>query len=204
MSLADYTSLKTAIATDWLHRSDLTSVIPDYITLFEANFNSQMRVRQMETETTITSTSGYLIHPANWLGWKEISGTISGVRYDLEPVSDEIANTRGQSDLTGNPAVRYKVKGTKTYITPATDAAFPTTYYQGVALTSGTNWLLTAYPGAYLYGALLQATVATVNDARAPLWQAAFEQTLDRIRKDSRLSSWSGQVLRMSPDIKVP
>jgi hypothetical protein len=201
MSFADLTSLKTALAGDWMHRADLTTAIGDFVALFESDFNASVRVRQMETETTITSTTGFLVHPTNWLGWKQISGTINGTRYDLQPVTDETADSRGQSDIPGDQAARYKVKGTKTYIFPATDAAFPTTYYQGVGLSSGTNWLLTAYPGAYLYGALLQATASIGDDARVPLWSAAFEKILERIRSDSRRSENSGQVLKMSPDM---
>ena len=68
MSLADYTSLKAAIASDWLHRSDLSTAIVDYITLFETEFNSEVRHREMEAQTVLASTAGYLLHPTNWLG----------------------------------------------------------------------------------------------------------------------------------------
>jgi hypothetical protein len=202
MSLADLTALKTAIATDWLHRSDLTTVIGDFITLFESDFNSDMRVRQMETETSQISTAGYLLHPTSWLGWKEIRGTNGGIQYNLEPTSDEIAVKMTAGDTV--PAKLYKVKGSRTYLYPAASAVtFPTTYYAGVALTSGTNWLLTAYPGAYLYGSLLQATAAIGDDPRVPLWSAAYSSILERIKADSQKAEWSGQALRMRPDIRV-
>lgn len=202
MSLADLTALKTAIATDWLHRSDLTTVIGDFITLFESDFNSEMRVRQMETETSQISTAGYLLHPTSWLGWKEIRGTNGGIQYNLEPTSDEIAVKMTAGDTV--PAKLYKVKGSRTYLYPAASAVtFPTTYYAGVALTSGTNWLLTAYPGAYLYGSLLQATAAIGDDPRVPLWSAAYSSILERIKADSQKAEWSGQALRMRPDIRV-
>jgi hypothetical protein len=161
-----------------------------------------MRVRQMEQQTATISTDGYLLHPTNWLGWKEVRGTSGGVAYHLTPASDEIIRLRTAGAVA--PARYYKVKGTKTYVYPAVNAVtFPTTYYEGVALTSGTNWLLTAYPGAYLYGSLLQATGLVGLDPRAPLWQAAYSAILDRIKADSRRSEWSGQVLRMNPDIEV-
>lgn len=200
MSFADYTSLKTAIATDWMHRADLTTTVGDFITLFESDFNAEIRVRQMEQETQLTSTAGYLLHPSNWLGWKEIRGTSNGIAYEIEPVSDEVARKRSAGDVP--PARMFKVKGLKTYLFPApTATAFDTTYYQGVALSSGTNWLLTAYPGAYLYGGLLQAVAFGFNDARIPLWQQAYEQIKQRIKADSRKAEWSGQALRMAPDL---
>ena len=200
MSFADYTSLKAAIASDWMHRADLTTVAADFIALFESDFNTEMRVRQMETETTLTSTSGYLQHPTNWLSWKEIRGTNGGVAYELEPVSDEVARRRTAGDSP--PARMFKVKGLKTYLFPAASGvAFDTTFYQGVGLTNGANWLLAAYPGAYLYGSLLQAVAYGFQDNRIPLWQQAYEQIKDRIKKDSRKAEWSGQALRMAPDV---
>lgn len=202
MSFADLTSLKAAIASDWLHRADMTTAIGDFVSLFESDFNSSMRVRQMEQETSIVSTSGYLLHPTNWLGWKEIRGTSGGVQYNLKPVTDEINIIQTAGDSV--PARNYKVKGSKTYLYPSASAVtFPTTYYEGVALTSGSNWLLAAYPGAYLYGALLQAQVAIHNDMRVELIHAGYEKVLDRIRADSERAEWSGQVLQMRPDFRV-
>lgn len=203
MSFADLTSLKTAIASDWLHRADLTTAIGDFVALFESDFNSTVRVRQMEQQTSIVShTDGYLVHPTNWLGWKLIKGTSGGVAYTLEPVTDEIAIKRTAGDQV--PARLYKVTGDKTYLFPAASVTtFPTTYYEGVGLTSGTNWLLTKYPAAYLYGSLLQATAAISDDPRIPLWVSAYEKVLANIRADSQRSEWSGQVLRMNPDFRV-
>lgn len=203
MSLADITALKNTMIADWLHRSDITtSQAGDFITLFESDFNSTMRVRQMEQETTITSTTGYLLHPTNWLGWKEIRGTFSGKQYNLHPLSDEIALKLTSGDVP--PARYYKPTGSRTYLYPPPSAtAFPTKYWEGVALTSGTNWLLTAFPGAYLYGGLLQATAYIVDDPRLPVWQSAYENILAKIRESGRLSSWSGQALQPLPEVRL-
>lgn len=202
MSLADLTSLKTAVANDWLHRSDLTTAIGDFVSLFESDFNSAVRVRQMEAETSTISTAGYLLHPTNWLEWKEIRGTSAGLEYNLEPTSDETA-VKATSGM-GSPATLYKVTGTRTYLYPAVNGAtFPAKYFEGVALASGTNWLLTRYPGAYLYGTLLQAVAAIGDDPRVPLWQSAYEMILERIRSDSQGSSWSGQALQPRHTVRV-
>ena len=202
MSFADYTSLKSAVASDWMHRADLTTAIGDYIALFESDFNSQMRVRQMETETSQVSTAGYLTHPTSWLEWKNIRGTQGGVQYSLEPVTDEVGVAITGGDST--PARYYKTTGSRTYLYPsASGVTYPCIYFAGVALTSGTNWLLTAYPGAYLYGTLLQAVAAGMDDARVGLWATAYEAILERIRKDSRRGSFGGQALRMQLDSRV-
>lgn len=202
MSFADYTALKTAVANDWLHRSDLTTAIGDFVTLFESDFNSEMRVRQMEAETSQVSTAGYLLQPTNWLSWKQIQGVQGGVAYHLQPATDEVAVAITGGD--SSPARYYKVNGSLTYLYPrVSGATFFSTFYLAVGLTSGTNWLLTRYPGAYLYGTLLQATAAIGDDPRVPLWISAYQAILERIKADSRKGEWSGQALQMRPDRRV-
>ena len=200
MSLADYTAVKASLG-DWLHRSDITSQCDDFIDLFESDFNATIRAREMEQQTTLTATDGYLLHPTNWLGWKEIRGTVGANKYDVLPMSDEAGvNLTGFQTGTAYP-VGYKVTGSRTYLYPlGSSGTYTVKYWEGVGLSSGTNWLLTRYPGAYLYGALLQAHAYTTNDVRVPLWQSAHAQIMDKIKADSAKQSWSGQVLQMRPE----
>lgn len=201
MSLADYTALVGEAAT-WLHRADITTAqVGVFVQLFESDFNAQMRVRQMEQETSQISTAGYLQHPTNWLSWKQIKGSTGSVPYNLEPVSDETAINLTAGE--GGVSRLYKVTGSKTYLYPSTGGTFPCTYYEGVALSSGTNWLLTSFPGAYLYGTLLQATAFIADDPRVPLWQQAYGQVLERIREASRRGEWSGQALQPMHTVRV-
>ena len=46
MALTTYAELKTSIG-DWLNRADLTAVIPDFISLAEAQIERTLRTRQM-------------------------------------------------------------------------------------------------------------------------------------------------------------
>jgi hypothetical protein len=58
MAITTFAELKTAIAS-WLDRSDLTSTIPDFITLFESVANRRLRVRQMEKTITLGGNDSY-------------------------------------------------------------------------------------------------------------------------------------------------
>ncbi len=200
MALATYTDVRDAIRSDWLHRSDVTTAqCDDFIDLFESDFNATVRAREMEQVTTLTATDGYLLHPSNWLGWKEIR-TTSSTPYDLEPAGDEIAIERTSGESAGAYPRYYKVSGSRTNLYPANAAGdYKVKYWEGVGLSSGANWLLTRYPGAYLYGGLLQATAFIANDPRIPMWQQAYELVLQRIKADTLKQSWSGQVLTMKP-----
>src|SRR5262245_15894630 len=72
MAITTYAQLQTAIAS-WLARSDLTATIADFITLFEAAANRRLRVRQMETSTNLTPSSGAATLPTDYLAWRRLT-----------------------------------------------------------------------------------------------------------------------------------
>src|SRR4051794_29214485 len=72
MAISTYAELQTAIAS-WMARTDLTTNIPDFITLFEAEAARRLRVRPMETVGTITTTSGTGALPTGFLGFKRVT-----------------------------------------------------------------------------------------------------------------------------------
>ena len=62
MAIGTYSELQTAVA-NWLDRSDLSSRIPEFITLSEARINRLLRVRLMETVKVISLISGSKRYP---------------------------------------------------------------------------------------------------------------------------------------------
>ena len=66
MAITNYTQLQSSIAS-WLLRDDLTAVIPDFITLAEAQFNREIRNRKMIKRATATIDSQYSAVPSDWL-----------------------------------------------------------------------------------------------------------------------------------------
>lgn len=208
MAIDNYTSLLTAVGSNWLHRPDMTSVIPDFIGLFESEFNATMRVRQMERTTSIGSTSGYLAHPTQWRDWKNLVYLKDGERKLLQPISEEGAVIHTGDDTAGDPAY-YKVRNDRTYLypSPASTATVEATYYEGVTAlgtSHNTNWLLNAYPGAYLYGSLEQAIPYVGDDQRIPVWTNAKERLLEMMKRESKKAENGSQVLKIRPDVRVP
>lgn len=206
MALDNYTSIKTAVASNWMHRADLTTTVDDFIDLFESNFNSEMRVREMEASIgTLVTGSGLIPHPTGWLQWKQIKAQKDGGYVNLEPISEELQTAHYGRD--SGPARYYKTVGGTTYYYPSDQAlTVSATYYEAVtalSATNTTNWLLEKYPGAYLYGALVEAAPYVGDDPRVPVWREKLLETLNRIRNASDRSEQGSQVLRIRPDIKV-
>jgi len=57
MAITTYSELKTAIA-NFLARDDLTSVIPDFISLAEGRLSRELETRSQEKRATATLTVG--------------------------------------------------------------------------------------------------------------------------------------------------
>ena len=66
MTITNYTQLKTAIA-DFLNRDDLTSAIPTFVSLAEADMNRRLRHWRMQVRSTAEIDAQYSAFPADWM-----------------------------------------------------------------------------------------------------------------------------------------
>jgi hypothetical protein len=205
ISDGNYTGLVDSCKS-WLHRADLASTDYDnFIYLFESDFNREMRVRQMEAETTIGITSGYLPNPSDWREWQSIHLIQGQAEIAIGPLTDENAAIDYGYSYLSDPR-GYVVRGDKTYIYPQPGSgawSYRTRYSQGVPrLTSSatTNWLLTAHPTVYLQGVLYWAGDWMVDDQKQMKYKQLLTETLDKIKIESDRAKYSGGVPTMRPD----
>jgi hypothetical protein len=157
MALTTYAELKTAIATR-MRRSDLTAQIPDYISMFEAKVNRRLRVRQMETSTSLTPSSGVATLPSDWLEARCVTWTGSP-RAVLEYVPPQLFDAIDNDQPSDNPR-RYTIQGSSLKVMPRSDTALEVDYYQKIPALSDnntSNWLLAAHPDFYLNGCTAEA-----------------------------------------------
>jgi hypothetical protein len=85
-----FDELKTNIA-DWLNRTDLTSVIPTFITLAEARLNRQLRTTNQYTRADISTSDQYLSMPSDFLEMRHIRMT-SPKERDLVEIAAHAIN----------------------------------------------------------------------------------------------------------------
>ena len=57
MAISTYSDLQQAVA-DWLHRTDLSGVIPTFIAVAEENMSADITSRSMDAKTTLTTVAG--------------------------------------------------------------------------------------------------------------------------------------------------
>ena len=200
MALTTYTELKTSIG-DWLNRSDLTSVIPDFISLAEAQIERTLRARQMIVRANASFDAQYGAVPSDFLEAKSLKLTSTNPQSPLSFLSIDALDAE-MTKYTGSGKPKFfGIVGGQLRIVPTPDATYTTelTYYAKLAKLSNdntTNWLLASSPDIYLYGSLLQAAPYLQDDARIQTWATLYERALNDLQTaDDRGASSGGALL---------
>jgi hypothetical protein len=185
MAISTYAELQTAVA-GWLHRSDLTTQIPDFITLAESRINRKLALLLQETEATLTATpaSRAMAVPTRfasplglWLTTYEPRQALGYMLPTHLPVTDEASES-----------VYYTVNGSNIETENPADQAY--TYLLryfinfDIAATS-TNSLLDAYPDIYLYGTLLESAPYLQDTTAFQIWENRFEVAVREATRES-------------------
>lgn len=180
MAIDSYASLQTAVA-NWLDRSDLTDRIPEFLTLAEARFNRVLRAPDMLTRDDAFAIDGqYEAQPSGFVEASRFVLATSPVTPLEYLTPEEMAEKRSCHTSSGKP-VYFSVVGGNFEFLPTPDSAYTASllYYARLTpLASSTNWLLTAHPDVYLFGALCEAEPYVKNDERVLLWKARLDQSL--------------------------
>lgn len=201
MAITTYAELKSSIA-NWLNRDDLTSVIPDFISLTEAGINRDLRHYKMINRVDATLDSRYVQMPADWLETVRF-GITSGTTYRLELISrdDMLEYRQNTSDVAGIPKFYANIGDTiEVFPTPAAEYQMQLQYYAKTPALSDSNtdnWLLSDAPDIYLYGALVQAAPYLNDDARVQTWAALYSAAIQSLQKASDDTRFAGSGLRM-------
>jgi len=200
MSLTTYTELKTTIA-NWLDRDDLTAKIPTFISLAEAEFDRALRHWRMEIRANANINSRYTALPADFL--ETIRFHLDADERVLDLVTPlSLQKKRFQAaDATGTPECYSVIAGAyEVYPTPDTGYTGQIYYYAKTARLSdavATNWILTNYPDAYLYGSLIHTAPYLMDDARIAVWTALHQNAISGINGNNDTAKYGGSGLRM-------
>lgn len=195
MSIASYSELKTAVA-NWLNRSDLTSYIPDFITLGENRIYRELRIRTMETALSETIASGVVAVPSTYVDLKfayiNSSPTTKLQRRTAEFIYEKYPTRSSE----GTP--HFIAREASNFIFgPYPDSAYTVkgVYYARLTALSDsntTNWFTTNAPDILLWASLAEAEPFLKNDARVALWAAKYEAAKQGIQMEDKREEHSG------------
>lgn len=191
--MTNYSDLLASVAM-WIHRTDLTSQMPDFIALAEAEFNRRLRVRDMETAIPSTAlVSGEYTLPADFEAMKYLKADTSPPQTLLLTTQEYLAD---KPDQAGTP-LYFAISGIKAICWP-TSGNIKGVYYAKIpALTSlnTTNWLMTKHPDLYLFAVLEQAAIYTRDTMLEGVMSQRTERLIASINSDSKSAEISGGPL---------
>lgn len=194
MALTTYTELQTAIASE-LHRADLTSAIPDFITLAESRINAELRVREMETTQASTVAAGVLSVPGNYIGLKHAYVSSSSPYTPLQRRDSKTLYSMFPDRASTDTPKYIAREGSNFVFGPVApdDTVVTLNYYNRLApLSTALNDVFSAYPGLWFYGALLQSAPYLKDEKRIPVWETMYTQIRELIQRESDMEESSG------------
>lgn len=200
MSITTYDELKSTIA-DFLNRDDLTSVIPTFISLAEADMNRKVRHWRMEDRAVAVADARYIALPANFIEAQRIMLTSPTVQRLEMITQSDLMDRRSVDDTAKKPAYYSIVDGAfELYPQPDQDYDLEIVYYERLDSLSAsitTNWMLEYSPDAYLYGSLLHAAPYLAEDGRVQVWASLYKNAIDGINLEDDKAKASGSGHRM-------
>lgn len=191
MALDTFANLKSAIA-DELDRDDLTSQIPQFITLAEARHKRDIRIKEMINRSSITVDSRQISLPTGILetiSFRLLTNPVTVLRY-----VDYHEMNRVRQETSGQPQYFTLANEIEFDVTPDSSYSGEIIYYKEETPLSDSNTsnnILSEAPDAYLYGALMASAPHLMEDTRLAVWTTLYKETvrgLDDLRRKSRAS----------------
>lgn len=185
MAIADYATLQTKIAS-WMHRADLTAMIPDFIALAEQRMNADLVARDMETTATLNMVAGVatLATPPDVIETRRLVVNTDPKRT-LDYIAPERLTIQYPSSTSGTPEV-YTVIGGNFQFAPIPDSSYTAEYIYrqripALSASNTTNWILSKWPYIYLYGALCAAAPYMKDDKRIIMLEHQYQSMVDDV-----------------------
>jgi hypothetical protein len=203
MAISTYSELKSAISS-WLDRTDLDTVIPDFIVLAEARHKRDFKIRRMETRVTTNTIedSEFYSLPDNYVAMRNIQLN-TNPKTSLEYLTPEQMDRIHAGSSKGKPKA-FSIIGNNIQIRPIPDSVYQIEilyfkHFTALSDSNTTNDLLTHHPDVYLYGSLVEAEQYLNNDKRIDTWASFY----DRAKRDIIESNERDRHSGVAPTTRV-
>ena len=230
MSIDTYSDLQASIA-DWLNRSDLAGVIPDFIELVDARLNRLQLTREVK-ELFLNDGSGELSFnsfapgtgPKSAIPLTEsMTNLRSLVLFGVEdadapgtfnpplnaPVIKLVSLEQVYASRSFNPAARQPLEAAvlpdRIVLSPLPDAVYrwqiTVEVHEPLSDAEPVNTVLSIAPDVYLYGALVEASPYIKDDERIPVWEQRFSTALAELERVRERTEWPNTPIAPQPRV---
>jgi hypothetical protein len=201
MAFTTYTSFVTTVES-YLARTDLTTVIPDFIQMAQLRMSRDLRTEAMLKVATTTPTDSKVAFPSDFLELREMHFQ-GNPPIVLEFQSPDLFFRNGQTSLSGR-AHYFTMLGTEFQFAPTqdTDYTIQILYYAQptfISSTTSSNLYLAYYPDALLYATLAEAEPYLMNDPRVATWSALYDRAIANIKKSDLGQTYAYTTLNVTP-----
>jgi hypothetical protein len=176
-----YQELQASIAT-YMHRTDLSAVIPTFIQLAEGYLFREISPPETEIVATGVTVGGYAVLPAGFGALQRLTITSGGITRALEYIA--LANVG--TEVQQSPGY-YTFEAGKLRIYGTSDGQPYTLHYlPGMGALSDTNtsnWLLANAPDLYLYASCLECAKYVRDDQEGVKLQTLVTAAIDSVRR---------------------
>ena len=205
MALDSFATFKTSIA-NWLDRTDLTTRIPDFITLAEGRIGRDLRVREMETRSQMETVGNqeYYGLPPQFAQARSLKVIVGSLDYDMEyrtPESMDLLNTDRFAGGTNIPRF-YSVVADELRILAKPSGAWPIeiVYYKKpdpLSTTQTSNRVFENYPDVYLYATLIEGATYLKDIEAAQGWGLLYGKAIEASQSADDRDRHSGGALHV-------
>lgn len=199
--ITSYSDLKSSIA-NFLHRTDLTSMIPEFIADAEARIYNDLRIRAMEAAYSEAIATGTVTLPTGFLEWKYLYVDDTSATKLIRKDAEWIYTNYPTRSAGGKPKF-FAREGETLIFGPYPDSAYTIKgrYYKRLTALSDsntTNWFITDAPDLLRFAALAEAEPYTSNDQRVALWEGKYQSIKNRLQRSEKAEAFSGSQLSVT------
>lgn len=176
-----YSTLQTDVA-EYLHRTDLTTLMPTFVRRAEAYLFRELNVKDLATSVAGTTTGEYAALPTDFGSVSKITVNYGSTEYSLDYKSESEVST------TSVPT-KYALESNQLRIFGASTGQAYILYYipkiPALSDSNTTNWLLTNAYDLYFYATALEAAKYTRDQQEEAKLSALVGALLDSVRRAS-------------------
>ena len=201
MAFTNYTSFVSTVES-YLARTDLTSVIPDFVQMAQLRMSRDLRTEAMLKVATTSPSDNKVAFPTDFLELREMHFE-GNPPVILEYQSPDLFFRNGQTSLSGRSHY-FTMLGTEFQFAPSQNSSYTIQilYYAQptfISSTTATNLYLTYYPDALLYATLAEAEPYLMNDPRIQTWSALYDRAVANIKTSDLGQTYAYTTLSVTP-----
>jgi hypothetical protein len=201
MAFTTYTTFVSTVES-YLARTDLTTVIPDFVQMAQLRMSRDLRTEAMLKVATTTPSDNKVAFPSDFLELREMHFE-GNPPIILEFQSPDLFFRNGQTSLSGRSHY-FTMLGTEFQFAPSqnSDYTIQILYYAQptfISSTTSSNLYLAYYPDALLYATLAEAEPYLMNDPRVATWSALYDRAIANIKKSDLGQTYAYTTLNVTP-----